>query len=128
MICRSRELSCWVAICILAGFLVATQVVVYRRSAPSVHKTSLFHILVVGTLFSGAILSSLASAYVYNEPLFWAVALSVAFNYIVLRRVIVGAQLRPRDLFILAGIAGLTLNCRILEGIGLYLAMGWICS
>ena len=29
------RLSCWLAVCGLAGFLVATLVVVYRRSAPS---------------------------------------------------------------------------------------------
>ena len=120
------RLSCWIAVCGLASFLVATLVVVYRRSAPSAGKTLLFHILVVGTLFAGAVLTSLGSAYVYNEPVFWAAALSVAFNYMVLRRILVGAELRSRDLLVLAGIAGLVLNCRVLEGIGLYLATSWI--
>jgi hypothetical protein len=120
------RLSCWAAICSVASFLVANLIIVYRVSAPSARSTFLFHILVVGTLFSGTVLTNLAIAYVYNEPIFWAVALSVAFNYIVLRRVIVDAQLTSLDLLVLACIAGLTLNCRVLEGIGLYLAIGWI--
>lgn len=62
------RLSCWIAICIQAGFLVATLAAVYRLSAPSPQRTLLFHCLVIGTLFAGIILCSLASAYVYNEP------------------------------------------------------------
>jgi hypothetical protein len=100
--------------------------IVYRASTPSARSTFLFHILVVGTLFSGTVLTNLGIAYVYNEPIFWAVALGVAFNYVVLRRVIVDAELRSRDLLVLACIAGLALNCRVIEGIGLYLAIGWI--
>src|SRR5205823_5664798 len=95
------RLSCWAAICVVAGLLVATLTIVYRASAPSARSTLLFHVLVVGTLFSGTVLANLAIAYVFNEPIFWAVALSLAFNYIVLRRVIVDAQLRLLDLLAL---------------------------
>src|SRR5262249_40711748 len=114
------RLSCWAAICLVASFLVATLTVVYRVSPPSARSTLLSHVLVVGFFFSATVLTNVAIDYVYNEPMFWAVALSVAFNYVVLRRVIVGAQLSSLDLLVLACIAGLTLNCRVLEGIGLY--------
>jgi hypothetical protein len=120
------RLSCWAAISLVASFLVATLILVYRASTSSTRSTLLFHILVVGTLVSGSVITSQASAYVYNEPIFWAAALGVAFNYIVLRKVLVGAQLRSRDLVVLACLAGLALNCRVLEGIGLSLAMGWV--
>lgn len=120
------RLSCWAAIAVLATSLVATLALVYRRAAPTAGRTLLFHLLVVVTLFAGTIVTNLGSAYVYNEPVFWAVALSVAFNYLVLKRVLAGAPWQSRDLIILAGLAGLALNCRVLEGIGLYLALGWI--
>jgi hypothetical protein len=120
------RLSCWAAISSVASFLVATLVLVYRASSASARRTLLFHILVGGSLFSGSVVASQAIAFVYNEPIFWAAALSLAFNYVVLRRVVIGAQLRSRDLLLLACIAGLTLNCRVIEGIGLSLAMGWV--
>lgn len=44
----------------------------------------------------------------------------------MLRRLVVDAPLRSHDLLVLAGLAGLALNSRVLEGIGLYLAMAWI--
>lgn len=52
------RLSCWLAICIQAAFLVATLVAVYRRSTPSPLGNLLFHCLVVGTLFAGVVLCS----------------------------------------------------------------------
>lgn len=120
------RLSCWIAVCLVSGILVATLTVVYRRSAATPRATLLFLALVAGTLFAGVVVSSLASAYVYNEPLFWAVAFGVMFNYVVLRRLLADAPLAASDLLFLASLAGLALNSRVLEGIGLYLAMGWI--
>jgi hypothetical protein len=121
------RLSCWIAICLMAGSLVAMLAATYRLSAPTLRATLLFYCLVVGTLFAGIVVSSLASAYVYNEPLFWAAAFSVVFNYIVLRRLLIDDMpLGARDLAVLACLAGLALNSRVLEGIGLYLSMGWI--
>jgi len=121
------RLSCWIATCLLAGFLVAMLVAIYRLSVPTPRATLLFYCLVVGTLFAGIVVSSLASAYVYNEPVFWAAVFSVVFNYIVLRRLLIDdVPLGARDLLVLACLAGLALNSRVLEGIGLYLSMAWI--
>ena len=120
------RLSCWIAVCGLAGFLVATFSVVHRRAKPSPGRTLLFHTTVASVLFAGAVLTSLASAYIYNEPIFWAVALSCAFNYVVVKHSVSGQPLRQRDLVVLACIAGLALNCRVLEGASLCLACLWI--
>ncbi len=78
----------------------------------------------VSMIVTGPAIYVLGSSYVYNEPIFWGVALAAAFTYIALKRCPKGRWPEGRTLVLLAGIAGLALHTRITEGFGLYAATG----
>ena len=75
-------------------------------------------------ILSGPPVYLLASAWVYNEPIFWAAALTALFNFIVLRGFFQGEWPEGWRLTGLASVAGLTLLARIPNGVGLLVAVG----
>jgi len=86
-----------------------------RPSLPTLWKVTL--------VASGAQIYALASAWVYNEPEFWAAALAAAFNLLALKNYAAQQWPEGRTLVALAIVAGLALLTRTPEGISLLAAM-----
>jgi hypothetical protein len=83
----------------------------------------MFTVWGVSLILSGPQIYALASAWVYNEPLFWAAALAALFNYLALNRFANCEWPSGGVLAVMATVAGLALITRAPEGVALYAAV-----
>jgi hypothetical protein len=115
-------LSCWIAVCIAAAIKLKTLRLVYRASAPSPLRETLYWALALALLFSGAQIQFLRTT-LYQEVCFWGATLAAIFIYLAVRGVAAGA-FRTSALCWMAALAGLALLTRVSVGVGLTAGLG----
>jgi hypothetical protein len=117
-------LSCLVAVCLNASVKLATAVLIYRRSPPSLSRDVFFALLVLHLLLASAQIGFLRAS-IYQEVVSWSALFSSIFIYGAIRGLIL-ERFTPRLLAAMAVAAGLALLTRVSTGIGLYAALGFL--
>jgi hypothetical protein len=112
-------LSCLLATVILAGFTLASVLVVWQSLPPSALRMLIGGALIVTALFAGPQIAFLKPS-IYQEVVLWANALAAAFVYLALRGLFLRGAFSTGLLTAMALLAGICLNTRVSTAIGLY--------
>jgi hypothetical protein len=116
-----NRLSCLLAITLVVYFAIRT--VQLASVMPDGRPHAFAAPAIAGMLVTGPPIYLLASASIYHEVIFWSVAVTLAFNVLVLRRWFAGETLRPRDYLVLALLGGVCLLTRVSSGLALFAAL-----
>ena len=118
------RLSCAVAVSVMAGFKLASVMIVWR-AAGRPERSVLPMLLGMAVLFGGSQIRFLR-AIIFQEVILWAGALASAFVYLIIRGYYSERGFTRGLLAALAAVAGLCLLTRVSTAIGLYLALGFL--
>jgi hypothetical protein len=115
-------LSCLVAVTLAGAFKLNAVLFLRRYTAPHPASELLFALLVAYVVLGGAQVAYLKVS-IFQEVVFWAVALAAAFVFCCVRGIITDS-FSTRLLLQMAALAGLALLTRVSTGLGLCLATG----
>jgi hypothetical protein len=118
------RISCLTALWIISFTTVRTTQAVFGAGSPARGGQRWAAAAIIGAGFSGPVVFALAAASVWHEIIAWAAAGTAIFNWVVVRRVCRGRQLRPLDFNLLALAAGCVLLTRVTCGLPLYAGLG----
>jgi hypothetical protein len=114
-------LSCLVALSISATMRLRTLELLWRHCEGSPHRTLLLSVAAGWLLLAGGQTGFLRVS-LYQEVLFWALAMASVFNYLGLRGLL-SRHFSGGALALMAGMAGLALLTRVSTAIGMWIAL-----
>ncbi|WP_270936025.1 hypothetical protein [Falsiroseomonas oryzae] len=117
------RLSCWVGLCIAAAASTAILLSVADRLPRFGWRGALLGLVLCATLLTGPMLGLAFSAYIFNEPIIWSVALAMLLLLMLVRQATGHALPTPGRLAAMGVLAGLALLTRPVAGIGMTFAL-----